>query len=61
MLKPLGLGDQLAGAATGRTWLNARGPALAVRSPVDGRAGLRFHWLHARYSKLKYDLLANAD
>jgi (heptosyl)LPS beta-1,4-glucosyltransferase len=25
---------------------------------VDGAAGLRFHWLHAKYSKLKYDLLA---
>ena len=25
---------------------------------VDGRAGLRFHWLHARYAKRKYDLLA---
>jgi (heptosyl)LPS beta-1,4-glucosyltransferase len=25
---------------------------------VDGREGLRFHWLHARYAKLKYDLLA---
>ena len=36
MLKPLGLSDQLAGAATGRTWLNARGPALTVRSPIDG-------------------------
>ena len=24
---------------------------------VDGREGLRFHWLHARYAKLKYDLL----
>ena len=23
----------------------------------DGRAGLRFHWLHARYSALKYRLL----
>ena len=35
---------------------------LVVRGGfVDGRAGLRFHWLHARYSKLKYDLLANAD
>ena len=27
---------------------------------VDGRAGLRFHWLHARYAKLKYDLLAGS-
>ena len=27
---------------------------------VDGRQGLRFHWLHARYAKLKYDLLASA-
>ena len=27
---------------------------------IDGRAGVRFHWLHARYSKLKYDLLASA-
>jgi (heptosyl)LPS beta-1,4-glucosyltransferase len=26
---------------------------------VDGGAGLRFHWLHARYAKLKYDLLAS--
>jgi len=26
---------------------------------IDGRAGVRFHWLHARYSKLKYDLLAS--
>ena len=26
---------------------------------VDGAAGLRFHWLHARYAKLKYDLLAS--
>ena len=25
---------------------------------VDGRAGLRFHWLHARYARLKYALLA---
>ena len=25
---------------------------------IDGREGLRFHWLHARYAKLKYDLLA---
>ncbi len=25
---------------------------------VDGYAGLRFHWLHARYAKRKYDLLA---
>lgn len=25
---------------------------------IDGRQGLRFHWLHARYAKLKYDLLA---
>ena len=25
---------------------------------IDGRAGLRFHWLHARYAKRKYDLLA---
>lgn len=25
---------------------------------IDGRAGCRFHWLHARYAKLKYDLLA---
>lgn len=25
---------------------------------IDGRPGLRFHWLHARYAKLKYDLLA---
>jgi hypothetical protein len=27
---------------------------------IDGRAGLRFHWLHARYAKLKYELLARA-
>ena len=26
---------------------------------IDGAAGLRFHWLHARYAKLKYDLLAS--
>jgi (heptosyl)LPS beta-1,4-glucosyltransferase len=25
---------------------------------VDGRQGLRVHWLHARYARLKYDLLA---
>jgi (heptosyl)LPS beta-1,4-glucosyltransferase len=25
---------------------------------IDGREGLHFHWLHARYAKLKYDLLA---
>ncbi len=25
---------------------------------IDGRAGLHFHWLHARYARLKYDLLA---
>lgn len=25
---------------------------------MDGRLGLRFHWLHARYARLKYDLLA---
>ena len=28
---------------------------------VDGRAGLRFHWLHARYAKLKYALLSSAS
>lgn len=27
---------------------------------IDGRAGLRFHWLHARYARLKYDLLRHA-
>ena len=27
---------------------------------IDGRAGLRFHWLHARYARLKYELLARA-
>ena len=27
---------------------------------IDGREGLRFHWLHARYAKLKYDLLAGS-
>lgn len=27
---------------------------------VDGVQGLRFHWLHARYAKLKYDLLRHA-
>lgn len=25
---------------------------------IDGLAGLHFHWLHARYAKRKYDLLA---
>lgn len=25
---------------------------------IDGRPGLRFHWLHACYARLKYDLLA---
>jgi len=24
---------------------------------IDGARGLRFHWLHARYARLKYDLL----
>lgn len=34
---------------------------LVVRGGfVDGRAGLRFHWLHARYARLKYALLARA-
>jgi (heptosyl)LPS beta-1,4-glucosyltransferase len=34
---------------------------LVVRGGfVDGFAGLRFHWLHARYAKLKYALLASA-
>jgi (heptosyl)LPS beta-1,4-glucosyltransferase len=34
---------------------------LVVRGGfIDGPAGLRFHWLHARYAKLKYDLLASA-
>ncbi len=28
---------------------------------IDGVQGLRFHWLHARYAKLKYDLLRCAD
>jgi len=27
---------------------------------IDGAAGFRFHWLHARYAKRKYDLLASA-
>ena len=27
---------------------------------IDGARGLRFHWLHARYAKLKYDLLGSA-
>ena len=27
---------------------------------IDGAAGWRFHWLHARYAKRKYDLLARA-
>lgn len=31
---------------------------LIVRGGIiDGMAGLRFHWLHARYAKRKYDLL----
>lgn len=35
---------------------------LVVRGGfIDGRAGLRFHWLHARYAKLKYDLLAQSS
>ena len=36
-LEHLGLTGQLAGAAAGRRWLDARGPALPVRSPIDGR------------------------
>src|SRR5256885_16323608 len=36
VLAPLGLGEQLGGAAIGRTWLDTRGPALTVRSPIDG-------------------------
>ena len=28
---------------------------------IDGAAGFRFHWLHARYAKRKYDLLAQAS
>ena len=35
-MKPLGLAEQLGGAATGRKWLDTRGPALNVRSPIDG-------------------------
>lgn len=32
---------------------------LVVRGGLlDGRAGWHFHWLHARYARLKYDLLA---
>ena len=31
---------------------------LALRGGlIDGPRGWRFHWLHARYAKLKYDLL----
>jgi (heptosyl)LPS beta-1,4-glucosyltransferase len=26
---------------------------------IDGASGFRFHWLHARYAKRKYDLLAS--
>ena len=34
---------------------------LVVRGGfIDGAAGFRFHWLHARYAKRKYDLLASA-
>jgi len=34
---------------------------LVVRGGfIDGAAGWRFHWLHAKYSKLKYDLLARS-
>ena len=33
---------------------------LVVRGGfIDGAAGFRFHWLHARYAKRKYDLLAS--
>ena len=28
---------------------------------IDGVQGLRFHWLHARYARLKYDLLRRAS
>jgi (heptosyl)LPS beta-1,4-glucosyltransferase len=28
---------------------------------IDGAAGWRFHWLHARYAKRKYDLLARGS
>ena len=28
---------------------------------IDGPRGWEFHWLHARYAKRKYDLLARAD
>jgi len=28
---------------------------------IEGAAGWRFHWLHARYAKRKYDLLARAS
>lgn len=28
---------------------------------IDGPRGWKFHWLHARYAKRKYDLLANQD
>ncbi len=27
---------------------------------IDGVPGLRFHWLHARYGRLKYDSLRRA-
>src|SRR5688572_31745913 len=36
-LEDLGLSGALGGAAIGRHWLDARGPALPVRSPIDGR------------------------
>jgi len=54
----------------GRTALPGRGTLAAtayllknivVRGGfIDGIAGLHFHWLHARYAKLKYDLLRRA-
>lgn len=28
---------------------------------IDGAQGLRFHWLHARYARLKYELLRRAS
>ena len=44
-----------------------RGDGLPAQEPVVARrlhrrrSGLRFHWLHARYAKRKYDLLARAS
>ncbi len=34
---------------------------LARGGFIDGVQGWRFHWLHARYAKLKYDLLRRTD